>query len=600
MRLFLDLETYSEVDLKKAGAYAYAEHPSTEILMAGFSIDGKPARVVQGHQDSIDALRSWLVDPDVLKIAHNSQFDRVVLSEALGMWLGPEGWTDTAALAAINGLPRSLDQVAKALGAEEKDSAGTRLINIFSKPDRKGVRTTGEDRPDLWSQFVDYARQDVDTLVDVWNRIPDWPTPQEYQVWLADQRINDRGIKADRPLARWAVRVDSQNQEQMSARARELLGIENPGSVQQFTQGLASLGVSLPDLRAETVRGALEYPDLSPEAREALSLRLELSLVASKKYQAVLDQSSQDGRVRGQFLYAGAHTGRWSGRGIQLQNLPRAQLDHPEAVILDSLLGLGADPEDLKALVRQVLVGPFTVADYAAIEARVLAWVAPEEWAIEAFREGRDIYVETAKRMGGMTRQQGKTAVLALGYQGGVNSLRHMGAEGSGEQLMFMRDQWRRANQNIVSLWRTTEEAFAQGGQAGRLRVDVEGNDRHLILPSGRHLTYRRVRREKYRTPDGSYETAWRFDGARGRTETYGGRLVENAVQAISRDLLADLLLKMLDSGLDVVGHVHDEVIVQGQDARQKVLEMMEQGPEWAEGLPLSGEAFTCERYRKG
>lgn len=600
MKLYLDLETYSEADLKKTGAYAYAEHPTTEVLMAGFSINGKPARVVEGHQESLQVLKDWLLDPSVLKVAHNSQFDRVVLSEALGQWLEPDDWTDTAALAAANGLPRSLEDAAKQLGAEEKDSAGTRLINLFSKPDRKGIRTTQADRPGDWEQFVEYCRQDVDTLVDVWERLPDWPTPQEYLIWLQDQRINDLGIKADPDLAKWAVTQDELNRREQTKQVQKLLGIENPGSVQQFTKGLQELGVTLPNLRADTVREALKKPDLPPDARQALELRLDLSLVASRKYQSVLDQVCKDGRVRGQFMYHGAHTGRWSGRGIQLQNLPRAQLQVPQAVILDSLLGNRADPDDLKALIRQVLVGPFTVADYAAIEARVLAWVASEEWALEAFAKGRDIYVETAQRMGGMTRDQGKVAVLALGYQGGVNSLAHMGAEGSMEQLMYIRDQWRKANRNIVALWRQTERAFGQGGSAGLLNIEVDGDDRKMYLPSGRALTYRKVRRERYRTSEGKYEEAWRFHGARGRTETYGGRLVENAVQAIARDLLADLILKLDKQGLQVVGHVHDEIIVEHPDAAEQVLAAMTEGPRWAQGLPLGGEAFTCDRYRKG
>lgn len=613
--LLLDLETYSPVDLKAAGAYAYAEHPEHEVLMCGYSIDGGPARVAVGEAEIWGTLGPPLSSPSVLKIAHNAQFDRVNISPlagcAPGEYLDPAQWGDTMALASENGLPASLDKLAKALGAEEKDGAGTRLINLFSKPDRHGNRRTPEGHPEQWAEFVDYCRQDVDTLVDVHRRLPDWPHHSERTAWEVDQRINDRGIKADVRLAEWALAEDNRNRAKAEFDLRMLLQIENSNSVQQVMAGLKGIGLELPNLRVATVTEALERDDLTDAQRQALELRAEIALTAARKYQAIIHGANDDGRLRGQFKFYGAHTGRWSGRGVQLQNLPRAELKHPEAVILDSQLGLDADAPSLKALIRQALVGPFVVADYAAIEARVLAWVAGERWALDAFAEGRDIYVETAERMGGLSRQQGKVAVLALGYQGGVGSLHAMGAKGTDEELNNLKVAWRRANRRIVRLWADLDAAFSEGGRAGRLRVSVRGRDRLVHLPSGRHLTYRNVRHEtwRFRDADGDLQTkqGWRFDGNLGRTDTYGGRLTENTTQAIARDILADLLVGLERLGMHTVGHVHDEVLVDAPaDAQRQeellgtVVDMMGEAPAWADGLPLSGEGFITERYRKG
>lgn len=611
--LYLDIETYSPVDLKSSGAYAYAEHPEHMVLMCAYSVNGEPTKVAEGPDEVLSAVGSMLTDPSWLKIAHYAQFDRVNLSRLAGCrpgeYLDPEQWEDTMALAAENGLPQSLDKLAKALGATEKDTAGAALINYFSKPDRSGNRRLPESSPEKWADFVEYARQDTDTLVEVHRLLPPWPDELERELWVVDQRINDRGIKADVPLVTWALQEDARNREEAEREVCQILGIANANSVQQFQSALKDTGLELPNLRVDTVKQALSRDDLTAEQRRALELRAQIALAASKKYKAILNGVNQDGRLRGQFRFYGAHTGRWSGRGVQLQNLPRAELKYPEATILDSQLSLPVDAPTLKALVRQVFVGPFVVSDYSAIEARVLAWVAGEQWAIDAFRDGRDIYVETAERMGGLTRQQGKVAVLALGYQGGVNSLAHMGAQGTQEELQSLKVQWRKANRRIVKLWSDLDEAFAEGGVAGRLRVRVQGKDRLLYLPSGRYLTYRNVRYEKWLVRDALgrsvMKSGWRFDGGLGRTDTYGGRLSENAVQAISRDVLADLLWRLDRRGIHAVGHVHDEVLVEVGDRDQQrlldqVVGLMSVSPDWAESLPLSAEGFVTDRYRKG
>ena len=612
--LFLDLETYSPAPLKLTGVYPYAEHPETEILIFAYSWDGAPAQYVLGTQETIKQFGDVLQDPSVLKVAHNSNFDRVVLSAALGMptgqYLDPNQWDDTMALAAERGLPLPLGELTKELKTTPKDSAGTRLINLFSQPDRHGVRTYAEEQPEDWAKFLDYALQDVDSMVEVWDLLPGWPTAQEREIWVTDQLINDYGIQTDTEFARWAVEQDEKNRENFHAQLRQLLGIENAGSVVQVKDGLSRLGLDVPNLRADTLDELLEDPELTADQRRAIELRKESSLVAARKYSAIIHYTCSDGRARGGFRFYGAHTGRWSGRGIQLQNLPRAQIRVPETALLDAQLGLDADPWTLKASVRSTLVGPFVVSDYAAIEARVLAWLADERWALDAFASGRDIYVETAERMGGLTRQQGKVAVLALGYQGGENSLRHMGAQGTDEDLRRMKVQWRRANPRIVSFWKDFESVFMDGGSVGRIRVEIDGSTRLVYLPSGRPLAYRRVRKEPWYMKTDEGETirkfGIRFTNSRGRSDTYGGRLTENVVQAVSRDVLGDLLVRLAGQGLSVAGHVHDEVIVDAggvqdsQALRQQVEDMMSSGPEWAEGLPLSAESFYTERYMKG
>ena len=611
--LVLDLETYSEVDLTKSGPYPYAEHPSTEVLMCGYSYDGEPAKVLVGHEEIIRILGDDLVDPEVTKIAHNTGFDRVVLSGMLGMpvghYLDPAQWEDTVPLAAEAGLPLSLADLTKALGVAEKDSAGTRLINLFSKPTRTGERNGPDNKPEEWQSFIDYCRQDVDSLVEARQNLPGWPTEDERKMWIVDQRINDYGMGSDVEFARWAVKQDERNRLESSAKLESLLEIQNAGSVQQIKAGLSRLGLDLPNLRSDALRELLAGDSLTDDQRQALELRLEISLVAAKKYQAVINSACSDSRFRGGFRFYGAHTGRWSGRGVQLQNLPRAQMTVPKAAILDARLGNRAEPQTLKASVRSTFVGPFVVSDYSAIEARVLAWVAGEQWALDAFANDRDIYVETAERMGGLTRQQGKVAVLALGYQGGENSLRHMGAKGSDSELKAMKVQWRRANRRIVKFWEELEAAFWEGGRAGNIRVEKVGRDRHVYLPSGRFLCYRKVKKEAwyFQDEDGDRVRKYgiRFSNSRGRTDTYGGRLAENIVQAVSRDLLGDLLVRLADQGYRTVGHVHDEVIVETSDANSArdmadIELLMSQGPDWAEGLPLAAEAFVCDRYQKG
>lgn len=604
--LWIDLETYSPIDLPKTGVYRYAEHPDFLILMAAWSVDGINVQIAIGHEEILKI--PGLLDDDVQIVAHNAQFERVCLSQIVypgdhTKFMRPERFIDTAAIAAQLGWPRSLDPLAKALGAEEKDAAGTRLINIFSKPNRKGERTLPEDRPADWVDFIAYCIQDTHTLIDVHGKLGDWPNELEHQVWIVDQYINDIGILVDTTMVAHAVKADNQNRVEAVNRQIAITGLENPNSTQQLLGWLQENGIAVDNLQKSTVDDLLnpfKY-DLVGSQREVLELRQELALTAPKKYTTALQSVCADGRVRGQFKYFGAHTGRWSGSGIQLQNLARVQFNSEaeiEAAILDLKMGLGAESDLLRSLVRSMFQGPFLVADYAAIEARVLAWLAGEQWKLDAFIEGKDLYVEMAARMSTkdrtFLRYDGKVAELACGYQGSIEALRRMGAVGSDEDLKLIVDMYRKANRNIVALWARLQEKFKRGGRASKyLLVEAEGSTRRIILPSGRALTYHGVAMRGDRLS---------FADPRGyRTDVYGGKLVENVTQAVARDLLAEALIRLRDAGHTVVAHVHDEVVVEakGCDTVKEICDIISEPTSWSEGLPVTATGFLATRYRK-
>jgi DNA polymerase len=447
--LDIDIETYSTVDLKKSNVYAYSEDPAFEVLMAGWSLNGSPVEVWEGENDI--AKIPGLFDPDVKKVAHNAGFERVCFSRMAGLpvgqYLPPEQYTCTLALAALHGFPRSLDALAKFLKTEQKDSAGTRLINLFCKPYR-GKRVMPEQKPEQWEEFKQYCGQDVVTMQSIRNhpRFPGWPMDGfERQLWYVDQRINDRGMRMDLDIARAATEVAKENNAELERQFIEITGIENPNSGPQVNAWLEEAEYPLPNLQAPTIADALTMPDLPDKVEKALELRQELALVAHRKFEAVLRGVSCDGRLRGQFMYHAAHTGRWTSRGVQVHNLPRLSFedkdpetgekfysDELEQNAIDHLLMLDiADPVTLKKMVRPMILLDGVTSDFSAIEARVLAWLAGEDWVTQAFVEGRDLYVETAERMGGgMGRPEGKIAVLAAGYQGSVGSFRNMGYGG--------------------------------------------------------------------------------------------------------------------------------------------------------------------------
>jgi DNA polymerase len=608
--LYIDLETRSRANLKKRGVYRYTEDPDFAILMAGWSQDGGPVQVALGHQEILEI--PGLFDPEVLKVAHNAQFERVSLGVLAECLQDPALWLDTQALAAEYGYPISLDAVAKALGVAEKDDAGKKLIKTFCLPSRDGSWNDETTHPMEWLDFISYCEQDVETMIEVHRKLGDWPTEMERRVWIADQRVNDRGMRIDRKLCEWASEAVDANREIDGAEFTRRTGVVNPRSVPQVRAWCESVGLDIPNLRSETIQAVVDDPESDPALVEILELRADLASAAGGKFASALDVVSPDDRIRGAFRFFGAHTGRWSGQRVQPQNLPRATVAYPEAAILDLRLGLGAETYTLKALVRAMFVGPMTVVDYASIEARVVAWIANEGWALEAFRDGRDIYVETAARMSTpsnkLSRSQGKVAVLALGYNGGVNSMRAMGAEGDNRALQRMVNTWRKANPRIVKLWATMEDAIDNGGKVGpHIKVTRRGSSMKMHLPSGRAISYHDVKWERYRVKDDKTDRmipkeGYRYsDPKRGgaRIGTYGGRLVENATQAIARDVLAEALVRLDDAGYPVIGHVHDELLVESLEL-EEITRLMTQVPRWARGLPLDGEGFVADRYRKG
>lgn len=613
--LWIDIETKSRADLRKVGVYRYVEDPDWAILMAAWAMNDDPVRVAFTLEDILAI--PGLLDSAVVKVAHNATFERVNFSRAAGLptgeYLPARDWRDTMIAAAEHGYPQSLDMLARSLHCAPKDSAGTSLIRLFSVPRStgklKGTFVQPEERPAEWADFAAYCVQDVETLREVGEKLPDIPTAAERRVWLANEAINDRGIQVDLRLAKRAMRAGKLNADEQVARIRELTGVDNPGSVQQMMAWARREGLNLPNMQKGTLEAALSGP-LTPEQREVLELRQELALVAAKKYSAALASACEDGRLRGTLRFFGAHTGRWSGQGVQLQNLPRESLEDDDAVqaaVLDLAMGARVEPVTLKALVRPMFLGPLTVVDYSAIEARVIAWLAGEQWALDAFAAGRDIYVEVANRMGGLTRSQGKVATLALGYQGSIGSLRAMGAEGEDDELLALVRQWRSANTNIVRLWGRLDNALGSGGRIGdHLYVEREKGTMRIHLPSGRAITYHGVRwSERLVTLDDGRQLlkrGWSYrDPRTGKMiDTYGGRLSENATQAVARDLLAAALVRFEKRGYRVVGHVHDEVLVEGHHPVDEIASVMTELPPWAEGLPVDAAGFTCDRYKKG
>lgn len=608
-RLWLDIETRSRQDLKRVGVYRYAACPDFRILMCGYSTDSDNVDTLIDQDDIADLVSSWTGTI----VAHNAAFERICFSRLIlgpGKFLDPDRFHDTQSMAGIQGRPQSLDALAKRLKVTEKDSAGTRLINLFCKPRRDGGWNDHTTHPMEWLDFIAYCEQDVRTLIAVDDKLGDFPA-DERAVYIADQLINDRGIRIDVELAEQAHTAALVNEREQGDAVRVLTDTPNmnANSVKQLTEWLEEQGLDVPNLQAETVRQLLLDPTLSVIQRKVLELRQELALAAPAKFSSALDRVGEDDRLRGSFRFFGAHTGRWSGSGTQLQNLPRAAFKtdgEQDAAILDLRLGLGGSSLTLKKLVRPMFLGPFTVVDYSAIEARVIAWLAGETWALDAFRAGRDIYVETQKRAGLADRFQGKIAVLALGFGGAINSFRAMmtteqNLQFTDAELVRIVKQWRKANKRIVDLWSMLEGEFEDGGKVGdHLRITRRGNSRFLELPSGRAIAYHdcKVRRRKH---NGRVSEGWTYWGREPYPiDTYGGRLAENATQAVARDLLAAALVRLEDQGYPVVGHVHDEVIVEGEHDVEEIKRIMCELPDWARGLPVDGEGFVCKRYRKG
>ncbi len=639
-----DLETYSSVDLTKCGVYRYCESEDFEILLAAYSIDGGAVQVTDlacGEklpQEILDALE----DETVEKWSFNSQFERICLSRLLGYpagdYLAPASWRCSMVWASTLGLPRSLESVGAVLGLEkQKLTEGKDLIRYFCVPCRptkaNGGRTRNlpEHDPEKWERFKAYNLRDVETEMQIQERLSRFPVPdfiwEEYQL---DQEINDRGIGVDMELVRQAIAMDARSREWLTASMQELTELENPNSVQQMKQWLADHGLETDTLGKTAVA---ELVKTAPEPlREVLSLRQQLAKNSVKKYTAMENAVCADSRAHGMFVFYGANrTGRFSGRLIQLQNLYKNTMpDLAQARALvrsgnyEALSMLYEDiPDTLSQLIRTAFVPQdgrkLIVADFSAIEARVLAWLAGEKWVLEVFEKGGDIYCETAARMfhcrvekhgeNAELRQKGKQATLSCGYGGSVGALKAMGALEAGmteEELQPLVDSWRAANPNIVRFWWDVDRAVKEcvkmriPTETHGLRFDYRSAMLFITLPSGRRLAYVKPRIGENQF-GGESVTYMGVGGTKKweRLESYGPKFVENIVQGTARDILCNAMQTL--KNCSIVAHVHDEIIIEA-DRRMSVTAVCEQmgrTPPWAKGLKLRADGYECEFYQK-
>ena len=638
--LSIDIETYSDVDLSKCGVYKYASSPAFEILLFGYAVDGGDVRLVDlacGEQIP-DEVICALSDASVAKWAFNAMFERVCLSNFLGEWLEPEGWHCTMVWSATLGLPLSLENTGAVLGLEKQKLAeGKDLIRYFCVPCKptkaNGGRTRNlsEHDPEKWGRFKAYNLRDVETEMQIQQRLSNFPVPDAiWEEYHLDQEINDRGIGVDMELVRQAIAIDARSREQLTDALQELTGLENPNSVQQMKQWLADHGLETDTLGkkavAELVKTAQE------PLREVLSLRQQLAKSSVKKYTAMENAVCADSRAHGMFQFYGANrTGRFSGRLIQLQNLYKNTMpDLAQARALvrsgnyEALSMLYEDiPDTLSQLIRTAFVPQdgrkFIVADFSAIEARVLAWLAGERWVSEVFEKGGDIYCETAARMfhcrvekhgeNAELRQKGKQATLSCGYGGSVGALKAMGALEAGmteEELQPLVDSWRAANPNIVRFWWEVDRAIKEcvkkrvPTETHGLRFDYQSAMLFITLPSGRRLAYVKPRIGENRF-GGESVTYMGVGGTKKweRLESYGPKFVENIVQGTARDILCYAMQTL--KNCSIVAHVHDEIIIEA-DRRMSVAAVCEQmgrTPPWAKGLKLRADGYECEFYQK-
>lgn len=638
--LSIDIETYSDVDLSKCGVYKYASSLSFEILLFGYAVDGGGVRVVDlacGEQIP-DEVISALSDASVTKWAFNAMFERVCLSNFLGEWLEPEGWHCTMVWSATLGLPLSLENAGTVLGLEKQKLAeGKDLIRYFCLPCRptkaNGGRTRNlpEHDPEKWERFKAYNLRDVETEMQIQERLSNFPVSDSiWKEYHLDQEINDRGIGVDMELVRQAIAMDVRSRERLTAAMRELTELENPNSVQQMKQWLADHGLETDTLGKTAVA---ELVKTAPEPlREVLSLRQQLAKNSVKKYTAMENAVCADSRAHGMFVFYGANrTGRFSGRLIQLQNLYKNTMpDLAQARALvrsgnyEALSMLYEDiPDTLSQLIRTAFVPQdgrkLIVADFSAIEARVIAWFAGERWRLKVFEDGGDIYCASASQMfhvpvekhgvNGHLRQKGKIAELALGYGGSVGALKSMGALEMGlaeEELQPLVDAWRTSNPMITQFWWDVDRAVKEcvkmriPTETHSLRFDYRSAMLFITLPSGRRLAYVKPRIGENQF-GGEAVTYMGMGGTKKweRLESYGPKFVENIVQGTARDILCYAMRTLRNCS--IVAHVHDEIIIEAdrQMSLSAVCEQMGRTPPWAKGLKLRADGYECEFYQK-
>jgi len=642
--LSLDLETYSSADLNKTGVYRYAESPGFAVLLFGYSIDGGDVQVVDlasGEAVPEDVIAA-LTDDTVEKWAFNSSFERICLSRFIGLptgeYIDPTSWKCSMVWSAYMGLPLSLEGAGAVLGLEkQKLSEGKDLIRFFCRPckptaaNRQRTRNLPTDASDKWAMFKAYNKRDVETELAIQAKLAKFPVPDEvWNEYHIDQEINDRGIPVDMTMVRQAIAIDSRSRERLMALMREMTELENPNSVQQMKQWLSDNGLETDTLGKKAVKELLKTAPAP--LGEVLSLRQQLAKSSVKKYQAMENAVCADSRCRGMFQFYGANrTGRFAGRLVQLQNLPQNHLpDLEEARALvrcgdyDAVEMLYEDvPDTLSQLIRTAFVpsvgNKFIVADFSAIEARVLSWFAGEDWRLKVFESGGDIYCASASQMFGVPvekhgmnghlRQKGKISELALGYGGSVGALKAMGALDMGlaeEELHPLVTAWRSANPHIVRFWWDVDRAVMRAvrehisSEIRGVRFSCQSGMLFITLPSGRKLTYikPRIGMNQFGSDCVTYEGVgstkqWE------RLESYGPKFVENITQATSRDILC-YAMKTLRC-CNIVAHIHDEVVIDADKrmSMEAICEQMGRTPPWAPGLKLRADGFECNFYKK-
>lgn len=679
----IDIETYSSVDLTDAGVYAYTEAPDFDILLISYIFDDwgeDDVRTIDCFDADPDMMAEFveaLTAPRIVKTAFNANFERTCLAKWLNKPMPPEEWRCTMVKALTLGLPGNLAGAGEALGlpAEKlKDPQGKALIQFFSKPCKptrvNGQRTRNlpEHDPAKWQLYKNYNRQDVVTEQEILRKLSIYKTPEDEQaLWSLDQHMNDNGVKLDIPMVEKIVAYDNQRRQELQEEAQELTGLKNPNSLAQLKRWLAEQGVEMDSVTKDTIAEALKQPDLPENVRRVLEIRTALGKTSVAKYSTMLVAQCQDHRLRGILQFYGANrSGRWAGRLVQTHNLAKNTL--PDLALARELAAegdfdtmgtlFGETAFVFSELIRTAFIPSdgrrFVVSDFSAIEARVLAWIAGEEWVLDAFRSGKDIYCETASMMyhvpvekhgaNSHLRQKGKVAVLACGYQGGVGAMKRMDKGGTipEDELQSVVDQWRQANPRVVKLWRDVELAVRTAIEEHRtvrrgIRVQVspeelaareamaggpvrpysvrEGvgisfgyinGNLFIKLPSGRKLCYWDAKL-KLDPRDGREHIVYMGVNQEtkqwGETETYGGKLVENIVQATARDCLAISMQRVAALGYDIVMHVHDEMIVdvpiEDTGAMARINACMAEPIPWAPGLPLRGDGYETPFYMK-
>ena len=641
--LEMDIESFSDVDLIKCGVYAYADSPAFEILLFAWSFDGGETQIIdlaQGEKLPAE-VEEAIFDVSVTKTAYNANFERTCLSKHFGRYIPPESWHCSAVQAAMLALPRSLEDVGRVLGLDEqKMKEGKELIKYFCVPCKPTKANGGRTRnlpchaPEKWELFKTYCKRDVDVEKSIRRKLHNFPIPEsEMELYRLDQRINDRGVLVDMGLVEQAIACERLHKEVVTKRAYELTGLENPNSVAQLKGWLGDMGMEAESLSKKAVAEMIAETD--GEVEELLRLRLLMAKTSVKKYEAMERSVCSDGRVHGLLQFYGANrTGRFAGRLVQIQNLPQNHI--PDLELARELVKQGrfediellydSTPNVLSELIRTAFIPKpgcrFVVADFSAIEARVMGWLSGEEWVLDVFRGDGKLYEMTASRMFGIPmaeigkgspeRAKGKVASLACQYGGSTGALVSMGALDMGlteDELPPLVAAWRKANPHMVQFWWDVDAAAIkavtekQRTKVGRIIFEYKSGILFITLPSGRKLSYVKPRMAVNRFGrDGLTYEGISENKKWSRIETYGPKLVENIVQGTARDLLAEAMLRVEKKGYPIVMHCHDEIIAEvpeGTGSVDEMCEVMAVQPEWAEGLPLRADGYQCNFYQK-